>query len=122
MPLDKTKNMKSHYMSLQPYTTEKVMFNFYFPSVGVFTHFPSNVSVEGEVLARGGASTMKVVQALSHKEIKNFQDLLAEDLKDDVLKFLETENLLQGAKGFRFKDMMYLLKDREYFLKVVAIL
>jgi hypothetical protein len=47
---------------------------------------------------------------------------LAEDLKDDVLSFLKTENLLQGAKGFKFEDMTYLLIDKEYFKKVITIL
>jgi hypothetical protein len=72
MPLSKTKNMKSHYMELQPYTTKKVTFDFYFPQVGMFSHFPSNVSIEGLVHARGGASIMKVVEKHTTKEIKNF--------------------------------------------------
>ena len=88
MPLSKTKNMKSHFMTLGPYTTKKETFDFYFPSAGVFQHFPSNVSIKGKVLSRGGANKLSVVANPSSKRIENFTDLLAEDLKEDVLKFL----------------------------------
>jgi hypothetical protein len=90
--------------------------------VGVFSHFPSNVSIEGLVYAKGGANMMKVVEKHTSKTIKNFNDLLAEDLKDDILTFLRTENLKNNAKGFEFESMLYLLLDKEYFKKVIAIL
>jgi hypothetical protein len=45
MPLALTKNMKSHFMDLGAYTTQNQTFVFYFPTQGVFQHFPSNVSV-----------------------------------------------------------------------------
>jgi hypothetical protein len=90
--------------------------------VGVFSHFPSNVSIEGLVHAKGGANMMKVVEKHTSKTIKNLNDLLAEDLKDDILTFLRTENLKNNAKGFVFESMLYLLLDKEYFKKVIAIL
>ena len=53
LPLKMTKYMKSMNRSLNPYTTEKLTFEFYFPKDGKFAHFPSNVaSQEGKVIAR----------------------------------------------------------------------
>jgi hypothetical protein len=45
MTLAKSKNMQSNFMQLDPYSTQKVTFDFYFPSAGTFQHFPSNVSL-----------------------------------------------------------------------------
>lgn len=52
--------MKSHYMSLDPFTTNKTTFQFYFPSPGKFNHFPSNVSIEQIVVAKGSQNVLKV--------------------------------------------------------------
>jgi hypothetical protein len=122
MPLALTKNMKSHFMDLGAYTTQKFTFDFYFPTQGVFHHFPSNVSVEGKVLSRGGANTLNVVATPSTKRIENFKDLLSEDMTDSVLRFMQKENLSSDTKGFEFRHMCYLLKDKAFFLNVIDIL
>lgn len=44
LPLQQTKYMKSVQQTLQPYTTQKLIFHFYFPKAGEFSHFPSNVA------------------------------------------------------------------------------
>jgi hypothetical protein len=54
MPMLKTKYMKSVFMSLEPYTTNKTTFSFYFPSPGSFRHFPSMISKDQIVVAKGG--------------------------------------------------------------------
>ena len=43
-------------------------------------------------------------------------------MKDKVLDFLKTENLYNNNKNFSEIDMIYLLKDRDYFDKVIRIL
>lgn len=53
MPMKMTKSMESKALTLAPYTTQRVSFNFYFPSVGKKGHFPSNVSIDESVTARG---------------------------------------------------------------------
>jgi len=72
MPLRLTKYMKSHHISLQPYTTQKVVFHFYFPTAGTFHHFPSNISVDGVVTARGGANEIVVVNSRRLTKIESF--------------------------------------------------
>lgn len=56
MPMKNSKQMKCENMTLQPFTTSKLTFHFYFPIVGKFSHFPSNVSIDGIVISRGGAN------------------------------------------------------------------
>lgn len=52
LPLQLTKYMKSVQQSLQPYTTNKMVFYFYFPKEGEFAHFPSNITADQKVIAK----------------------------------------------------------------------
>ena len=49
----KTKYMKSVFASLEPYSTKKSSFYFYFPSPGDFSHFPSMLSKGQVIVAKG---------------------------------------------------------------------
>ena len=62
MPLSTSKSMKSRAYDLAAQSTTKVTFDFYFPSPGTFQHFPSNISIDGEVQARSEANTFTVKQ------------------------------------------------------------
>jgi hypothetical protein len=55
-------------------------------------------------------------------QIESFVDLLLTGTKEDVLKFLETEVLIGSEKKFNSADMLYLLKDKEFFQKAILIL
>lgn len=98
------------------------MFHFYFPSSGQYQHFPSNVSTNGLVTARGGQNDIKVVDQKKITQITNFDDLLLAGSQNDVLDFLRNENLYSGKKQFAFSKMCYLLKDKAFFKKAVEIL
>jgi hypothetical protein len=93
VPLKLTKYMKSEHVALQPYRSHKVVFHFYFPKAGKFKHFPSNISVNSVVTARGGANDIKVVDSKKLSKIESFEDILHAGNKQDVLQFLKTENL-----------------------------
>lgn len=114
--------MKSQYVSLQPYRSHKVVFHFYFPNAGTFKHFPSNISVNGVVTARGGANDIKVVDTKRISKIESFDDILHAGSKQDVLNFLKTENLYNTKMQFDFNKMLYLLKDKEFFTQAIEIL
>lgn len=114
--------MKSQYVSLQPYRSYKVVFHFYFPIAGSFKHFPSNISVNGIVTARGGANEIKVVDSKRISKIESFDDILHAGTKQDVLNFLKTENLYNSKMNFDFSKMLYLLKDKEFFTETIEIL
>lgn len=89
---------------------------------GQYTHFPSNISVNQIVQARGEPNILVVEKSRRITQIESFVDLLLTGTKEDVLKFLETEVLVGSEKKFDTADMLYLLKDKEFFHKVIAIL
>ena len=76
MPMLKTKEIKSSFKSLQPYSTVRENFQFYFPDQGQYPHFPSNVSINSKVTAKGGANILNVVKKRQIKQITSFDDLL----------------------------------------------
>ena len=61
MPIRTTKFMKCQPLKLGAYSTERLKFHFYFPTAGKFSHYPSNVSIDEKVTARGELNTLNVV-------------------------------------------------------------
>jgi len=126
LPLKLTKYIKSQNRGLNPYTTEKLTFDFYFPKEGVYSHMPSNVaSQEGVVIARAqqNEGKLKVVRRLSVTRKDTFKDIMmSQGSKDEVLEFLRTKNLVKGEMGFSFHEMMWMLRDKVFFKKVLEIL
>ena len=118
----KTKYMKSQYMTLDPFSTKKIIFHFYFPMSGKYTHFGSNVSIDQVVVAKGNQNVLLVEATKRIIDIQSFDDLLAAGSNKDILKFLQTENLNSSKLNFRFESMLYLLKDKEFFSAVIKIL
>ena len=76
LPLEMTKYMKSIPYQLSPYTTNKMVFYFYFPQEGKFLHFPSNVSFEEKVTARANANKLNVVLQHTTAKKETFRDIL----------------------------------------------
>jgi hypothetical protein len=70
--------MRSELRTIQPYSTEKLTFHFYFPISGGFVHFPTNVAIDGTVVARASnlLPNLKVVSKLSVVKAVTFLDIL----------------------------------------------
>ena len=122
LPLEMTKYMKSIPQVLSPYTTNKMIFYFYFPQEGKFLHFPSNASHKQKITARAAVNTLNVVKTLSVSKKETFRDILQTGSKDDILEFLRKYNLLKSEKGFSFNDLLWMMKDKAFFKKVLEIL
>ncbi len=76
LPLKKSKYLKSKQFTMDKYTTLKVKFEFYFPKAGLFSHLPSNVSIDGKVKAFSLSHKLNVVDKLTVNKNETFQDLL----------------------------------------------
>ena len=48
--------------------------------------------------------------------------MLAAGSRDDVLEFLRTENLTSKKKNFSFRNLLYLLEDKDFFTKTIQTL
>lgn len=54
--------------------------------------------------------------------MQSFDDLIAIGSKQDVLAFLQSENLNSAAKNFSFEKILHLLKDADFFEQTIKIL
>lgn len=129
MPIRTTKFMKCLPLSLSSYSTARQNFHFYFPQDGKFSHYPSNVSINEKVTARGELNTLNVVKRRtidkSNVAALNFDDLVQlsnANKYDDVLNFLKTKNILSNEKGFQWSKIEWLLKEKGFYEKAIAIL
>lgn len=43
-------------------------------------------------------------------------------IEEEILEFLDKENIVTGEKQFSMSDLMFMLKKKEFYLKVVEIL
>ena len=112
---------KSYTIPLQPYSTQRLEYFFYFPSIGNYSVYPANVSRFGQVVCVAKDSSLKVVLQKSVADLEVLDDILAKGSKDDILKFLSTKNIF-NPNIFRIHEILYLLKDKEFYLKVIDIL
>ena len=125
MPIMRTKFMKSQPLELGSYSTKRLAFQFYFPKVGKFGHYPSNVSIGDKVTARGTFNTLNVVERRNIQQDAaelNFDDLVQVGTQEQILDFLKTRNILIAEKGFRFDKIYYLLKEKDFWTKAIRIL
>lgn len=55
--------------------------------------------------------------------METFRDIMASpNRNEEVLKFLQSKNLKKGEMGFTFYDMLWMLRDKVFFKKVLEIL
>ena len=59
---------------------------------------------------------MKVVKQYTVTKNETFRDIVLGGNRNDVLEFLRVNNLAKGEKGFTFADMLWMLKDKAFFI------
>ena len=118
----RTKLTATRMLELARFTSTKVNFQFYFPVAGQFTHSGSNVAVDQVVVAKGPQNIIQVESQRRITKVQSFDDLIAIGSKQDVLRFLETENLNSAAKNFSFDKILHLMKDPHFFNQTIDIL
>ena len=111
-----TKYMKSQTMNLSSYTTQKLIFQFYFPSVGKYTHFPSSASKNEKIIAKAPINQLQAVDHLTIRKSETFMDILITGSKDDLLEFLRTIDLSKCEKQYAEDYIFWMMKDKAFFL------
>jgi len=118
LPVLKGHQTHSVSVDLQPYHTQTVEYQFYFPAAGTFTHYPVQVAKNEAMLAHGRATTLKAVEKLSQVDRESWEFISQNGGDDEVLAFLSNRNLhrLSLAK------IAFRLHDKAFFVKVVDLL
>ena len=122
LPLGTTNYQKSENKFLDSYSTTTFAYYFYFPQTGKFTQFPANIIIDNKVVARAQECNFEVVEERTEVSDETFRDIILSENKDSILDFLRTANLYKGEKGFTFNDILWMMKDKDFFKKTTDIL
>ena len=74
------------------------------------------------IISKAQEFSLNVVKAKSSTNIQNFQDLINSNQKEAILVFLKEKNLERREMGFDFSKILWMLSDKEFFLRVLEIL
>ena len=112
---------KSQPFTLDSFTTRTLDYYFYFPFPGKFSAYPANLSKDGLVYAIAKDSHFEVHLERTQKKLETMDQVLSHGSKEDILEFVEKRNLF-NREIFAFNNIYYLLKDLDFYQKIVAIL
>ena len=119
MPLLGHRATTTRKISLDPYTTQRLEFFFYFPATGDFKCYPAHVSKGGAVIAHAGQSTFKVVNEPSKADESSWAHLSQWGTGEQVLAYLSRMNL---HKIDLLKIAWRCRESRDFFGKALDIL
>jgi hypothetical protein len=104
-------------IQLAPYSTMPLEYWFYFPEAGEFTHYPVQVSQDGELLAFAPPAAMKVLPEPSGIDQGSWEWISQNAPDDELFKFLDENNLLRlnlSQVAFRMADKAFFTRMTEY--------
>jgi hypothetical protein len=122
VPLKDANYQKSTSISMKPYTTQIFDFYFYFPKVGEYDQFPTNISANGVVVAKSRKYEFSVVSKKDSANFERFSDLALSGDKEAILRFLKEENLFTRQLKFHMKYLKPFLSDKKFYDQAIRIL
>ncbi len=95
IPVNNSKATDSKRMHLDPYTTQKLEYFFYFPvpAEQAFPHYPAHVSADGKALGAAKQMAFKVVRQLSKEDTESWEYISQYGSEDEVFAFLNQHNM-----------------------------
>lgn len=134
IPVNNLKEDQIINVFVQPMTTSKAQFDFYFPQEGNFKYYPATVLKSGRFVKSanllktshiseiGENGILRVfAQKIKGEKMDTINDVLSLGKKSDILGFMENANLF-NENVFNIDDILWLLKDQEFFKSVLKIL
>ena len=97
LPLQRSRATHSQAVRLDPYSTLKVEYHFYFPGDPAqptnHTHAPAILTLDGKALAQAKPQSFRVVRQLSVRDTRSWDYVSQQGSEAEVLAFLSTHNL-----------------------------
>jgi hypothetical protein len=122
VPVFSLEYMKSTTLTIEPLSTEVIEFFFYFPSEGEYTCYPASINKDGCLVTTAtGIDKLKVVKTRQMPELKTITDILSMGNKNDILEFMDKQNL-HNSEVFQFSNIYWLLDDESFYKSVLDLL
>jgi hypothetical protein len=109
---------KGHYLVLEPYSTRKIEYFFYFPAVGRYPHTPVTVAQDDREVGTAAPFTFNVVAKLSKADTASWAWLSQNGSDGEVAAYLEAANLYRTD----LDEIAWRMKDEAVFKKIVGLL
>ena len=123
---------QTHHMTLEPYITDSYKTWFYFPKVGTFKQYHPIATKDTDIISIGGSLTYTVKDIITFIKKKEDDDTKEKKLYDpmklkeimangdtkDILNYFRNENFISSE----LYSILWLLKDKEFFLEITSIL
>ncbi|MDE0838443.1 MAG: hypothetical protein OSB41_05245 [Kiritimatiellae bacterium] len=109
---------RSQHTQVQPYSTKKLEYHFYFPFPGDFGHFPVHVATDGDLLAYTDAFTFHVVAKLSSIDKASWDYISQHASNAEVIRYLNENNI----DRLNLELIAFRMRDRSFFDTVTRLL
>lgn len=119
IPITPPHKCKTSFLTIEPFTTKAIEFNFYFPHSGTFNHKPGNLAIEGKIVAKIQEKIIEVRDVLDFCKLESFRDLVLSGRKDLILEYLRNKNL--KSQDFSLEEIYWMMKKKDFWLEVIQI-
>ncbi|MEM7387634.1 MAG: hypothetical protein AAF514_22085, partial [Verrucomicrobiota bacterium] len=109
----KTRNVS---LRLEPYSTQKVEYHFYFPSAGNFPHYPVQITRENRHIASALPFTFNVVEELTQLDRQSWEYVSQWGSQQDVFDYLEQNNV----QALNLDRVAWRASDVDFFSGLLA--
>jgi hypothetical protein len=118
LPVLRGHTTQSVQVTLDSYRTHSLVYQFYFPRVGTWEHFPAHVAKAERHMANAEAMTFKVVDTPSTVDKESWDYVSQQGTPQQVIAYLGSHNLQETPLA----RIAWRMKDRAFFLQVVDLL
>ena len=105
-------------VTLEPYTTQTIEYSFYFPTIGIFSHYPVHVSQNEQLLAHEKATQLNVVEKLTKIDKNAWPWVSQQASQQEVIRYLKTHN----SHRVNLQDIAWRMQDKRFFAKIITLL
>lgn len=118
MPLSASRVTRSTPVTLGPYSTAQVQYNFYFPSAGQFDHYGSQVSSSGKHITATPSTALRVLPEPESVDETTWSYIADWGTNQAVLEYLAKANL----QRLDLSRIAFRMQDKEFYAGVLALL
>jgi len=118
LPLAGSKLTRSTAIELQPYSTEQVQYEFYFPVIGEFAHYGAQISSQGIHLAATDSVNYRVTDEPESIDETTWSYVADWDTDAQVLDYLGRANL----ERLDLARIAFRLRDKPFYTAVTQLM
>jgi hypothetical protein len=125
LPVKSLEYTMTRNIRVKSYESKTLEYFFYFPTIGEYNVSSVNVVKNGKVIAVSPPYKVTVVEKPTVVQMDNLKSILqhSEDVTKNALTYLANPDLnLLDSKKFAYRDIYWLLKDKDFFEGMMKIL